>query len=65
MDPSFHIGCTDVRRKAMGMTCLGRVPRPQMGAELARADVVVLPSIAEGSAGATYEALAAGIPWFV
>lgn len=51
--------------EAMGLTFLGRVPRPQMAAELARADVVVLPSIAEGSAGATYEALAAGIPLVV
>lgn len=48
--------------ESMGLTFLGRVPRSRMPAELARADVVVLPSIAEGSAGATYEALGAGIP---
>lgn len=53
-----------IRQKgeAMGLTFLGRVPKIQMPLELARADVVVLPSIAEGSAGATYEALGAGIP---
>lgn len=51
--------------EAMGLTFLGRVPRSDMAAEFARADVVVLPSIAEGSAGATYEALAAGIPQVV
>lgn len=50
------------RGEVMGLTFLGRVPRLQMAAELARADVVVLPSIAEGSAGATYEAMATGIP---
>ena len=55
---------TSIREKgeAMGLTFLGRVPRSKMPAELARADVVVLPSIAEGSAGATYEAMGAGIP---
>ena len=33
-----------------------------MAEEFARADIVVLPSLAEGSAGVTYEALAAGVP---
>jgi glycosyltransferase involved in cell wall biosynthesis len=51
--------------EAMGLTFLGRVPRSEIAAELQRADIVVLPSIAEGSAGATYEALAAGIPLVV
>ena len=41
---------------------LGRVPRDRIHEELAAADVFVLPSLAEGSAGATYEALAAGVP---
>jgi glycosyltransferase involved in cell wall biosynthesis len=41
---------------------LGRVPRADMMEEFAKADVFVLPSLAEGSAGAIYEALGAGIP---
>ncbi|MEY2502810.1 MAG: hypothetical protein QOI07_3144 [Verrucomicrobiota bacterium] len=41
---------------------LGRVPREGMAAEFAAADVFVLPSLAEGSAEATYEALACGVP---
>ena len=41
---------------------LGRVPRDRIHAEFASADVLVLPSLAEGSAGVTYEALAAGVP---
>jgi len=41
---------------------LGRVPRDRMHEELRTADVFVLPSLAEGSAEVTYEALAAGVP---
>ncbi len=41
---------------------LGRVPRAEIDKEFARADILVLPSLAEGSAGVTYEALGAGIP---
>ena len=41
---------------------LGRVPRARIHEEFATADVFVLPSLAEGSAEATYEALAAGVP---
>lgn len=44
------------------LTFLGRLPRAAMPDEFARADVLVLPSLAEGSAGVTYEALGAGIP---
>lgn len=44
------------------LTFLGRVPRTKMRTEFARADVFVLPSIAEGSATVTYEAMAAGVP---
>lgn len=41
---------------------LGRVPRDRMHEEFQTADVFVLPSLAEGSAEVTYEALAAGVP---
>jgi glycosyltransferase involved in cell wall biosynthesis len=44
------------------LTFLGRIPRSHIQAEFRRADVLVLPSLAEGSAGVTYEALAAGLP---
>jgi glycosyltransferase involved in cell wall biosynthesis len=44
------------------LTFLGRVPRDKVYQEFATADIFVLPSLAEGSAGVTYEALAAGLP---
>ena len=40
----------------------GAVPRSRMREHFAWADVFVLPSLCEGSATATYEALAAGLP---
>ena len=40
----------------------GPVPRLQVAGELARADVLVLPSLVEGSATICYEAIAAGLP---
>ncbi len=50
---------------AAALTFLGRVPRSEVTAEFARADIFVLPSIAEGSASVTYEAMAAGLPQVV
>jgi len=41
---------------------VGAVPRPEVERHLAWADVFLLPSICEGSATASYEALAAGLP---
>jgi glycosyltransferase involved in cell wall biosynthesis len=54
----------DVRAHTLcrNLNFLGRVPRIDVHAEYRKADVFVLPSLAEGSAAATYEALAAGIP---
>jgi glycosyltransferase involved in cell wall biosynthesis len=45
-----------------GLEFLGRIPRDRIREEFAAADVFVLPSLAEGSAEATYEALAVGVP---
>jgi alpha-maltose-1-phosphate synthase len=41
---------------------LGRVPHDQMPARMSQADVFVFPSLFEGSAVVTYEALACGLP---
>jgi glycosyltransferase involved in cell wall biosynthesis len=49
-------------RECRHLSFLGRVPRDRIQAEFASADVFVLPALAEGSAEATYEALAAGLP---
>ncbi|WP_376705423.1 glycosyltransferase family 4 protein [Mesorhizobium sp. ISC25] len=50
------------RPEVGALTFLGRVPRDKVHIEFQRADVLVLPSLVEGSAGVTYEALAAGVP---
>jgi glycosyltransferase involved in cell wall biosynthesis len=50
------------QRHCRYLTFLGRVPRAGMTREFASADLFVLPSLAEGSAEATYEALAFGVP---
>jgi glycosyltransferase involved in cell wall biosynthesis len=41
---------------------LGRIPRIETTKQYQQADIFVLPSIAEGSAEVTYEALACGVP---
>jgi hypothetical protein len=45
-----------------GVYYLGRIPHGDIERELSRADVFVLPSLAEGSALVIYEALSAGVP---
>lgn len=50
------------RPEAQALHFLGRVPRSDMQDEFARADVFVLPTLAEGSATVIYEAMAAGLP---
>jgi glycosyltransferase involved in cell wall biosynthesis len=40
----------------------GALPRSEVAEHLEWADIFLLPSLCEGSAGATYEALAAGLP---
>lgn len=58
-------GASDVVRQhqlTQKLNFLGRVPRAEIQQEYAQADIFVLPSLAEGSAEVTYEALAAGLP---
>lgn len=54
--------CVASQKICRHLTFLGRIPRDQIATEFAVADLFVLPSLAEGSAGVTYEALAAGLP---
>lgn len=51
-----------IRPETAALTFLGRLSQAQLRAELACADVFCFPSLAEGSAGTTYEALAAAVP---
>lgn len=48
-----------------GVEPLGRVGHPEVPAHMASADVFVFPSLFEGSAVVTYEALACGLPTVV
>ncbi|MGE0665699.1 MAG: glycosyltransferase family 4 protein [Sphingomonadales bacterium] len=50
------------RPETRELTFLGQLPSAQLRAELAKADLFCFPSLAEGSAAATYEALAAAVP---
>ncbi len=50
------------RPETSELNFLGRIPHDQMRGELAAADVFAFPSIAEGSAGVTYEAMGARVP---
>ncbi|HEY4203090.1 MAG TPA: glycosyltransferase family 4 protein [Devosiaceae bacterium] len=51
--------------EAPNLTLLGQIPRAEIAAQFAWADVFLLPSACEGSATVTYEALAAGLPLIV
>jgi len=58
-------GVTDRIRQlpaCRSLNFLGRISRTEMVQELLRADVVVLPTLAEGSASVISEALVAGVP---
>ena len=48
--------------KGPDIEVLGHVSKERMAAEYSRADVFVLPSLAEGSAGVVLEAMSAGLP---
>ena len=50
------------RTECKHLVFLGRVPRERIATEYQAADIFVLPSLAEGSAEVTYEALAMGLP---
>jgi glycosyltransferase involved in cell wall biosynthesis len=62
------VGKVTCRGSALRFSCpsnveiLGPLTRPQVARQLQWADLFCLPSICEGSATATYEALAAGLP---
>jgi len=58
------IGVTEDARSQLSrhVTLTGRVPRSEIQDHYAWADVFLLPSLCEGSATVTYEALAAGLP---
>jgi glycosyltransferase involved in cell wall biosynthesis len=61
------VGPLDILPKARAalsevVELIGAVPRSQIAAHLAWADIFLLPSLCEGSAAATYEALAAALP---
>jgi glycosyltransferase involved in cell wall biosynthesis len=55
-------GLPDSIEKPDNLQILGVVPRAEIAAHFAWADVFLLPSACEGSATVTYEALAAGLP---
>lgn len=50
------------RPETKHLNFLGRIPRRLMEEEFSKADILVLPSLAEGSAGVTYEAMGCGVP---
>jgi glycosyltransferase involved in cell wall biosynthesis len=61
------VGCIEVSSQAerelrSHLNLLGLVPRSEILKHYAWADVFLLPSVCEGSATVTYEALAAGLP---
>ena len=59
-----QIGVSNSARELLSkhVELLGPVPRGEIGKLYEAADVFLLPSLCEGSATATYEALAAGLP---
>lgn len=59
------VDLADAGRRVMegaGVDLVGSVPKSEVAAQFAWADVFLLPSLCEGSATVTYEALAAGLP---
>jgi glycosyltransferase involved in cell wall biosynthesis len=56
------VGTIRKRKETRALKFLGMLSRDQMLVEFLRADVFVLPSLAEGSASVIYEALGAGVP---
>jgi glycosyltransferase involved in cell wall biosynthesis len=62
MAGALDVSETARNRLAESVTLLGSVPRSEIAAQYAWADVFLLPSICEGSATVVYEALMAGLP---
>ncbi len=59
---SSHLSPAVRSRIAEAVELTGPIPRSEMREQFAWADVFLLPSLCEGSATATYEALGAGLP---
>jgi glycosyltransferase involved in cell wall biosynthesis len=57
-----QISDEELNRLKSAVTVVGALPREQVRMEYAQADVLLLPSISEGSATVCYEALASGLP---
>jgi glycosyltransferase involved in cell wall biosynthesis len=57
-----RLGPLEANLKLAGVEPLGRVGPEEVAARMAAADVFVFPSLFEGSAVVTYEALASGLP---
>lgn len=57
-----HVSDAACRRLRESVAVIGAVPRSEVAAHYDWADVFLLPSICEGSATVTYEALLAGLP---
>jgi len=49
-------------RLCQGLNFVGFVPRTEVKEEFRKADIFILPSLFEGSAEVTYEALSTGLP---
>ena len=58
----IHVSASAISALREHLELVGQVPRSQIKAHYDWADVFLLPSICEGSAAATYEALASGLP---
>lgn len=57
-----RLGDSALSRLGKAVQVYGSVPRSEIGSHYEWADVLVLPTISEGSANVCYEALAAGLP---
>jgi glycosyltransferase involved in cell wall biosynthesis len=59
---AIEVSATAAELLAESIELTGPIPRPEMQAQFAWADVFLLPSLCEGSATVIYEALATSLP---